>query len=79
MGGGVPLDVGRLKKVKRLGDGSMRCQCPACATAGGDKGGNHLAIFEDGAFGCCVAAKDREHRKLIWKLAGARRERVWRL
>jgi hypothetical protein len=37
---------------------------------GQDEKGEHLRIYPDGRFGCCVFAGDREHRKRIFVLAG---------
>ena len=45
-------------------------QCPACASLGADlRGKNHLAVFKDGKFGCCVD-NTPEHYCLIEKLVG---------
>ena len=55
-----------------MANGLKRAQCPACAEAGQDKTGEHLRIYPDGRFGCCVYPKDREHRKRIFALVGER-------
>ena len=68
----MALDLTKLEKVANLANGLKRAQCPACAEAGQDKKGEHLRIFPDGRFGCCVHPKDREHRKRIFALAGER-------
>ena len=66
----MSLDVSKLEKVRQLADGSVQARCPACAEGGSDRHGNHLRIYPDGRFGCCVYPKDCEHRKRIWALAG---------
>jgi hypothetical protein len=63
------LDIDRLENVKRLDGGSIRAACPACRAADSDKSGEHLLIKPDGSFGCAVHAGDREHRKVIFRLA----------
>jgi Protein of unknown function (DUF3987) len=65
----MPLDCTRLQKTKRRGD-KLIAQCPACAEAGGDRDGNHLAVFDSGAYACIVAQVDDEHRKRIFQLVG---------
>lgn len=68
----MSLDINKLEKVVELAAGLKRAQCPACAETGQDKKGEHLRIYPDGKFGCCVFAGDREHRKRIFALAGIR-------
>ena len=68
----MSLDLTKLEKVANLANGLKRAQCPACAEAGQDKTGEHLRIYPDGRFGCCVHPKDREHRKRIFALVGER-------
>lgn len=70
----MSLDLNKLEKVVELADGAKRARCPACAESGQDRKGEHLRIYPDGRFGCCVHAGDREHRQRIFALAG-RRER----
>ena len=72
----MSLDVKRLEKVRDLADGVVQAQCPACAESGGDRKGEHLRVYPDGRFGCCVHPKDREHRRRIHALAGDRAPRV---
>ena len=67
--------IGKLEKVKELGGGQVQARCPACAETGQDKTGEHLRIYPDGRFGCCVYPKDREHRKRIFALTGDRTPR----
>lgn len=64
------LDPARLEKVRRR-TGKLICRCPACAETGGDRAGEHLAVFENGAFHCAVDTSET-HRKRIFELAGVR-------
>lgn len=66
----MSLDVRRLEKVRERAGGIVQARCPACAAEGGDRAGEHLRIYPDGRFGCCVHPKDSEHRKSIFALAG---------
>jgi hypothetical protein len=68
----MSLDAAKLEKVRELAGGVVQARCPACAEAGHDRSGEHLRIYPDGRFGCCVHPKDSEHRKRIWALAGCR-------
>ena len=67
----MALDVSKLKMVKRRGD-KIIAQCPVCFEAGGDKRGNHLVVYENGAgkFGCIAFPGDHEHRRQIFELVG---------
>ena len=67
----MSLDLHRLENVRHLDD-VIQARCPACAEDGGDSSGNHLRVYENGAFGCCVHPKDRSHRKRIFALVGIR-------
>jgi hypothetical protein len=69
----MSLDVAKLEKVRELAGGIVQARCPACAEGGNDRSGEHLRIYADGRFGCCVHPKDGDHRKRIWVLAGARK------
>jgi hypothetical protein len=69
----MSLDLSRVEKLVELGDGMKRGRCPACAEAGGDRKGQHLRIYPDGKFGCCVHPQDSEHRGRIFALAGERK------
>ena len=71
----MSLDVAKLEKVRELAGGMVQARCPACAEGGADKTGEHLRIYPDGRFGCCVHPKDGEHRKRIWALAGCKLHR----
>jgi hypothetical protein len=68
----MSLDVAKLEKVRELAGGIVQARCPACAEGGNDRTGEHLRIYPDGRFGCCVHPKDSEHRKRIWALAGCK-------
>src|SRR5688572_25960640 len=68
----MSLNLSKLEKVRELAGGALQARCPACAEAGQDRKGEHLRVYPDGRFGCCVFAGDREHRKRIFALAGER-------
>src|SRR5512142_3003416 len=72
-GGGMSLDPAKLEKVRELAGGIVQARCPACAEGGGDQKGEHLRIYPDGRYGCCVHPKDGEHRKRIFALVGLRK------
>lgn len=71
----MSLDIHKLEKLRELGNGALQARCPACAEAGQDRTGEHLRIYPDGKFGCCVHPKDGEHRRRIFALAGERKRR----
>jgi len=75
----MSLDVAKLEKVRELAGGLVQARCPACAEGGNDRTGEHLRIYPDGKFGCCVHPKDSEHRKRIWALAGVRKPGIFGL
>lgn len=66
----MSLDLHKLEKVRELADGIVQARCPACAEGGHDRTGEHLRIYPDGRFGCCVHPKDGEHRKRVFALVG---------
>ena len=66
----MSLDVQLLEKVRRLANGIVQARCPACAEGGGDRAGEHLRLYPDGRFGCCVFPQGRDHRRRIFALAG---------
>jgi len=66
----MSLNLHKLECVVDLNDGGKQARCPACAELGHDRKGEHLRMYADGRFGCCVHPKDREHRKRIFALAG---------
>lgn len=70
----MSLDHSKLEKLRDFGDGKI-ARCPACAEGGQDRKGEHLRIYSDGKFGCCVHPGDSEHRKRIYALAGLRGHR----
>ncbi len=60
------LDLSRLVNVKRQPDGSIQCQCPACAEEGHDTNGkNHLRVYRSGAYNCLLHGADKIHNKQI--------------
>ena len=67
------LDSNKLELLRDGGDGKRIAQCPACAETGGDRRGEHLAIFDDGRYACVMYQGDpgKAHRKRICDLAGA--------
>jgi hypothetical protein len=69
----MSLDTARLEMVRELPGGILQARCPACAEGGHDRTGEHLRIYPDGRYGCCVHPKDKEHRKQIFALAGDRK------
>lgn len=69
----MSLDVAKLEKVRELAGGIIQARCPACAEGGHDRSGEHLRIYPDGRFGCCVHPKDGEHRKRVFALVGVRK------
>jgi P4 family phage/plasmid primase-like protien len=69
---GGKLDLGRLENVVHLDGGTIRAACPACRAAGEDHTGEHLLVERSGRFGCAKYPGAGDHRKEIWKLAGAR-------
>jgi len=60
----------KLEKARTLSNGVIQARCPACAKSGSDTAGEHLRVYPDGRFGCCVHPKDREHRRQVFALAG---------
>lgn len=75
----MSLDAAKLEKVRKLPGGIVQARCPACAEGGHDRTGEHLRIYPDGRFGCCVHPKDKEHRKRIFALAGVRQSGTFTL
>lgn len=68
----MSLDASRLERVRELPGGMVQARCPACAEGGHDHTGEHLRIYPDGRFGCCVHPRDKEHRRRIFALVGVR-------
>jgi hypothetical protein len=69
----VSIDVGRIEKVRRVGD-SWIGRCPACGEAGADRTGVHLRVWADGRFACVVnpGKEGAAHRKRIFALVGSK-------
>jgi hypothetical protein len=63
---GLTLDLDKLENVKKR-SGKIIARCPACAERGRDSQGNHLVIFDNGAYSCIVG--DAKHRRKIYRLA----------
>ena len=72
----MSLDVSKLENICELAGDILQARCPACAEGGNDRSGDHLRIYPDGRFGCCVHPKDGDHRKRIWALAGRKLHRL---
>jgi len=64
--GNFTLDLNKLDNVIER-SGKIIARCPACAERGRDSQGNHLVIFDNGAYSCIVG--DANHRKEIYRLA----------
>ena len=64
--GNFTLDMDKLENVVER-TGKIIARCPACAVKGRDSQGNHLVIFDNGAFSCIIG--DANHRKEIYQLA----------
>ena len=75
----MSLNLNKLEKVRELAGGIVQARCPACAEGGNDRAGEHLRVFPDGRFGCCVHPKDGEHRKRIFALTGIRERQTIRV
>lgn len=79
------IDLTRLEKIRHVGN-KIVARCPACASAGNDRSGDHFVIMESGKFGCAALPGDSEHRREIFALVGIcgegkpdpRRDREWR-
>ena len=64
--GNFTLDLDKLENVIER-SGKIIARCPACAERGRDSQGNHLVIFDNGAYSCIGG--DANHRKEIYRLA----------
>ena len=64
--GNFTLDIDKLENVVER-TGKIIARCPACAAKGRDSQGNHLVIFDNGAYSCIIG--DSNHRKEIYRLA----------
>lgn len=65
----MSLDRTRLENVRFRG-GKLIARCPACAESGADRSGDHLAVFESGAYHCLLYPKGDPHQRRIWDLLG---------
>ena len=68
------LDLTRLKDVRHV-NGKTLAERPVCAETGGNEKGGSLFVAENGAYGCSNHPGDTEHRKIIFVLAGDRKEK----
>ena len=66
----MALDLDKLENVKQGAAGKITARCPACAKTGGDKKGEHLVVYPDGAYGCAAHPKDKAHSKAVHELVG---------
>ena len=69
----MALQFDLLENARTTGGGRIQARCPACAEGGGDTSGEHLIIYPDGRFGCCVNSDDKQHRKRIFALVGRKK------
>ena len=69
----MTLEIDLLEKARTTGGGRIQARCPACAESGGDTKGEHLAVYPDGRFGCCLYPGDKQHRRRIFALAGKKK------
>jgi hypothetical protein len=67
------LQIDLLEKPRTISGGRIQARCPACAESGGDTQGEHLVVYPDGRFGCCLHPGDKQHRKRIFALVGKKR------
>jgi hypothetical protein len=65
------LDLDRLEKVRHL-PGKIVFRCPGCAAEGGDRSGEHGALFLSTGKWSCV--RDDDHTGAIFAAAGIREE-----
>ncbi len=66
----MAIDESKLENVHRK-SGKLTARCPACAEKGADRKGEHLAVFDDGAYHCVATNGESRHSKRIFALAGA--------
>ena len=67
----MALDESKLENVRRK-PGKLTARCPACAERGADRKGEHLAVYDDGAYHCVATNGESRHSKRIFALAGGR-------
>lgn len=66
----MSISTNRLENTRQA-NGCIVARCPACASEGGDRKGNNLAVFPNGAFYCHAHPYDRAHCREIYRLAGS--------
>ena len=69
----MALQFDLLENARTTGGGRIQARCPACAEGGGDTKGEHLVVYPDGRFGCCLHPGDKQHRKRIFALVGRKK------
>ena len=69
----MALQIDLLEKARTTGGGRIQARCPACAESGGDTKAQHLVVYPDGRFGCCLYPGDKQHRKQIFALVGRKK------
>ena len=65
----MALDESKLENVRRKG-AKLTARCPACAEKGGDRKGEHLDVYENGAYHCVATNGEKRHGKRIFALVG---------
>jgi hypothetical protein len=69
----MALQFDLLENARTTGGGRIQARCPACAEGGGDTKAEHLVVYPDGRFGCCLHPGDKQHRKRIFALVGRKK------
>lgn len=67
------LQIDLLEKARTIGGERIQARCPACAESGGDTKGEHLVVYPNGSFGCCIYPGDKQHRRQIFALVGKKK------
>ena len=67
------LQIDLLEKPRTIDGVRIQARCPACAESGGDTKGEHLVVYPNGSFGCCIYPGDKQHRRQIFALVGKKR------
>ena len=67
------LQIDLLEKLRTIDGGRIQARCPACAESGGDTKGQHLVVYPNGSFGCCIYPGDKQHRRQIFALVGKKK------
>jgi len=67
------LQIDLLEKPRTIDGVRIQARCPACAESGGDTKGEHLVVYPNGSFGCCIYPGDKQHRRQIFALVGKKK------